>query len=473
MPWSLADYQSKIYVGIQSLAGARIMYSPNGSPDDGSWFHAVGGTDGKLPNGFDGRKNGGARQYYQQIAANLFAGPDALYAGTITFFSPTMGATQDHLTGAQLWKSADGLTWLPVTRNGFGDKHAISFDAFTVYRGSIYASINKGCIDCPDALDPPKGGMIWRRVATTPEPAAAYAAVDTYEDVMGADNDPADIYYPTDTAPGDKLPMALLLQGGRCGKQYYSRFAGEVAKYGFVVVVPNHYHEFTMSVMEFKGLFPEARQLYECIDYLKARTADAASPLYGKVDTGSLMLLGHSYGAACTMYALQNNCIFAFCPEDSDFVRPPEMKAAALCGINSQPHGKPFDTTIYPVENLGMPLAIVNGSLDNNAKYDITKITYAKIADAPKMAAFIKGANHYAMCDINNLPAPGPGLGKGPGADPNTPTLSQEVSAETAARWCALFLRAYGMDDEIAKVYLEGTGKWLDPNIEVMIDGGK
>ena len=474
MPWSLADYQNKIFVGIQSLAGARIMYSPTGSPDDGSWFHAVGGADGKLPNGFDGKKNGGAFLYYQQIAANLFVGPDALYAGTVTFFSPTMGATQQYLTGAQLWKSADGMTWAPVTRNGFGDPHAISFDAFAMYKGQMYASINKGCIDCPDTLDPAEGGMIWRRVATVDEPKQAYSLVEKYETTMGASNDPTDIYYPTDTAPGDQLPMALLLQGGRCGKQYYSHFASEVAKYGFIVAVPNHYHEFTlMGFVDFKGLFSEMSQITGCMDYLKAQNADPASPLHNLVDTGSLMMLGHSYGSACAIYALQNQCMAGFCPEGAEFTRPPEMKAAALCGINSQPHGKPLDYNIYSIDNLGMPLGIVNGRLDNNAKYDITKITYSKIADAPKMAAFIEGANHYAMCDINNLPAPGEGLGKGPGEDPNTPTLDQETSSATAARWCALFLRAYGMNDQAAKVYIEGTGKWLDPNVkDVLINGG-
>ena len=119
-----------------------------------------------------------------------------------------------------------------------------------------------------------------------------------------------------------------------------------------------------------------------------------------------------------------------------------------------------------------MPLAFVNGSLDNNATPEVTKKSYDQIADPPKMLVLINGANHYASPRRQQPSGAGAGrlLGKGPGEDPNVPMLTQEVSSEIAARWCALFLRAYGLDDPLAKLYVEKTGKCLDDQVEVMIE---
>jgi predicted dienelactone hydrolase len=305
---------------------------------------------------------------------------------------------------------------------------------------------------------------------TAVTPAPAFAMAEKFSTVFGRNDDPADIYYPANIGAASKLPMALLLQGGRCDKQYYSMFAGQVARYGFIVAVPNHYHAFKLGPMDTDGLFSEAMQMEDYIAYMKAQNDNSSSPLYQKVDTGMLMMLGHSYGAACVVYAMQNNCEYPFCPEDYQFTRPAELKAAALCGISSKPRGKPFDYRIYPTKNDHIPLAFVNGSLDGNIPSYAARISYDRIADPPKMLVFIKGANHYASLDINNPPAPGEGLGKGPGEDPNEPTLSQADSTEIAARWCALFLRAYGLYDPLAKLYVEQTGKCLDDHVEVMIE---
>ena len=43
--------------------------------------------------------------------------------------------------------------------------------------------------------------------------------------------------------------------------------------------------------------------MQDYIDYMKAQNDNSSSPFYQKVDTGKLMMLGHSYGAACVIYA--------------------------------------------------------------------------------------------------------------------------------------------------------------------------
>ena len=41
MPWSLADFNNMLMVGI-SGDGARMIYNTTGSSEDGSWHYSVG-----------------------------------------------------------------------------------------------------------------------------------------------------------------------------------------------------------------------------------------------------------------------------------------------------------------------------------------------------------------------------------------------------------------------------------------------
>jgi hypothetical protein len=68
-----------------------------------------------------------------------------------------------------------------------------------------------------------------------------------YSTTISANNDVADIYYPkiSDLNSGNNsFPIALLLQGALVDKSFYSDYASLVARYGFVVVVPNHFRPF-------------------------------------------------------------------------------------------------------------------------------------------------------------------------------------------------------------------------------------
>ena len=51
------------------------------------------------------------------------------------------------------------------------------------------------------------------------------------------------------------------------------------------------------------------------------------------------------------------------------------------------------------------------------------------------------------------------------------PELDQKISIETNARWTALFLRAHALNDAAAMEYIRKTGRFLDPNVEVIYDG--
>jgi fermentation-respiration switch protein FrsA (DUF1100 family) len=319
---------------------------------------------------------------------------------------------------------------------------------------------------------------------SAPEPAFTKTAL--YTTTMPQNNDETDIYYPV---PDDsdsasyKFPVALFLQGGRVNKSYFSEFAKGLAEYGFIVVVPNHDADFLLRgppqlpnfVLRFQGLFPETEQIPDVLDFMSAENADTNSPLYGIVNDEILVLTGHSFGSAVIIDAIQETCEFPLCrPEDSSFTLPEEVKAVALTGINTIPFGDPFNTANRPTAN-PVPMAIINGDLDENAKYEDTKDTYEIIENPPKALVFVKGANHYGLCDVNNPGNPNypedDRIDGTPTPQKVPPTLDQDISIETNARWTALFLRAHALNDTAAMEYISTTGRLLDPNIELSYDG--
>jgi len=317
----------------------------------------------------------------------------------------------------------------------------------------------------------------------TPEPAFTETA--TYSTTMPQNNDEVDIYYPV---PDDhdrasyECPIALFLQGGRVDKNYFSEFAKEVAKYGFIVVVPNHDADFILTHIDFPGLeiafiglFSENQQIPDVLDFMSDENADASSPLYGIVNNEIMVLTGHSFGSAVIIDAIQETCEFPLCrPENSSFTLPEEVKAVALTGINTIPFGNPFDKVSRATANL-VPMAIINGNLDENAKYEDTKTSYEIIENPPKALIFVNGANHYGLCDENNPGNPNypdeARIDGTPTPQRVLPTLDQNISIETNARWTALFLRGHALNDTKALNYINITGRFLDPNVEVIYNG--
>ena len=165
LPWSLTSFKDKLMAGIQTLVGARVLYSTNGSSEDGSWFYSVGG-DGTLPAGFDGIINGGIPTMHQNVAVNLFPFEDYLYAGLVATYAPTMGATEEYLTGSHIWKTGDGINWQKVTGDGFGDDYVVGFEGFTTFANALYVSASKGASSSTEGLG---GAKIFRLIPGNPE----------------------------------------------------------------------------------------------------------------------------------------------------------------------------------------------------------------------------------------------------------------------------------------------------------------
>ena len=165
MPWTLANFDDRLFVGINTLGGARVLYTDDGSSEDGSWFYSVGG-DSPYPNGFDGKLNPGVSlirmmKIYQNIVAILYATDDYLYSGLMSLYVPQIGGLKMFLRGSHIWKTKDGKIWEPITTDGFGDRLIISFQSFTEFQGTIYVSGSKGANSVVGGLG---GAKIFRMV---------------------------------------------------------------------------------------------------------------------------------------------------------------------------------------------------------------------------------------------------------------------------------------------------------------------
>jgi hypothetical protein len=124
----LASFGGQLYASTCSYSpshGVEIWRSSTG--DAGSWSQVVN-------NGFDSDPS-------NEVTPGLEAFNGYLYAGTLR----TSG-------GGQVWRSADGTSWLQVNTDGFGDPDNGMIAALAPFGGKLYAASGN------DAT----GGQIWR-----------------------------------------------------------------------------------------------------------------------------------------------------------------------------------------------------------------------------------------------------------------------------------------------------------------------
>ncbi|GAA3222168.1 alpha/beta hydrolase family protein [Actinocorallia longicatena] len=279
--------------------------------------------------------------------------------------------------------------------------------------------------------------------ATAPASAGEGDVISFTTTVNG---DPADVYAP---AAGDKdLPVALLLQGANVGKANYKKFATAVASYGFVVVVPDHQR----FVFGTPGLYAEASEASSTVAWAAQENVRTGSPLSGDIDTGSLVLLGHSFGGAAALSIVTGACAPVFCTVPTP--PPAQLKGVALYGTNNL---APGTTTAPPIAN-GVPVQLVQGTADGVATPAAGLATYNAVQNPPKMQVSLLGANHYGITDTQTPPGAAP--------DPSPQTITQDVSIASTARWSAMYLRT-ALGDPWSKVWLYGVGPYVDKTVTV------
>ena len=295
--------------------------------------------------------------------------------------------------------------------------------------------------------------------AATIDYSPQFNEADRYTTTISANNDLADIYYPkiSDLNLGNySFPILLLLQGALVDKSFYSDYASLVARYGFVVVVPNHLRPVPVNLSAPPSLLSETSQIGAVLDQMAIENTKPTSPIASVVDTQRLGLLGHSFGGAVGLSAIANKCLTELFLCQEPFTRPKELLAGAFFGSNLR---NPIANEFVPIANDGIAVALIQGDIDGVALPDRAQSTFDQIQTPPKALITVKGANHFGITDVNH-PA-------GANPDRNTPTLDRAVGIETIARWSALFLRANMLEDPAAYDYIYSQGDALDPNVSV------
>lgn len=272
--------------------------------------------------------------------------------------------------------------------------------------------------------------------ATIPNGQQEFGTVEHYTVVI--DGDSADIDVPISAhSQNHPLPVVLLLQGANVDKSNYALFSSRLAHHGFIVIVPNHWRKFPPIPGVGKDiLLPEQHQVNRVMDYLTGENADPSSFLFGITDLNQLLLVGHSMGGLAGIYAIQGVCHPPLC--FGNFERPVALVGGVFYGTNLKGH---LSRRIPPIANDGIPIALIQGSLDGATRPLDTAETYEKIQDSPKALITIEGANHYGITNTNNpINPPGMPLIQ---ADPVIPTLEQAKAINSIADQTALFFRTY------------------------------
>ena len=298
-------------------------------------------------------------------------------------------------------------------------------------------------------------------------PAPLFDKIETIETTIPDTGDAIDIYLPKDAAD-NSLPVALFLPGANVDKSNYSIFANTVASYGFAVAVPNNLRtiELPPPAPSITGLLTELSQVNEVFDYIR----DPESPVVDAIDPDKLALLGHSFGGAAGLYAIQG---FSNIPNSplGEFNRPDELVGGVFFGTDLRPslnvpEAEPIP--IPPLDNADIPTALILGTNDGISDPQETVETYEQIQDPPKALIEVEGANHFGITNENDplnpptTPADVPPIAP----EPNSQTIDQAVSIDTIATWSSLFLRSTVLGDEVATDLVFG-GNELDSNVDI------
>ncbi|MDF5717128.1 MAG: alpha/beta hydrolase, partial [Rhizonema sp. NSF051] len=165
-------------------------------------------------------------------------------------------------------------------------------------------------------------------IATMFNPSPIFTNVISYTTNIFTTNSVADIYFPKPSnlkTDNYSFPVILLLQGANVDKSDYSNYASKVARYGFVVVVPNNARALPPLG---RGLFSQTEQINAVLAQMRTENSNSNSPVAGIVNTQKLGLLGHSFGGSVGLSAIADVCLPRFCSEPTSL--PTEVVAAAF-----------------------------------------------------------------------------------------------------------------------------------------------
>ena len=208
--------------------------------------------------------------------------------------------------------------------------------------------------------------------------------------------------------------------GAKVDKGHYSLMARDLVRGGFVVAIPNNKSLFGRNM-------PQQRTFDKIAAGLKEASSLSSSPLFGKVNTDSLALIGHSLGGVASLRIMDSKCALPTCT--GRYEKPLELKAVIVYGSNTK---TPLIGTYAKINTRGVPLMFIQGNLDGTATLeDGLKTFKEKITGSPVAFLTLDGANHYSINNTNNPP--------GAAADKKNPSIDRDEGIKTIATWSKAF----------------------------------
>jgi dienelactone hydrolase len=183
---------------------------------------------------------------------------------------------------------------------------------------------------------------------------------------------------------GGPFPIIIRAHGfsGFRGDSHY--LLRQLASWGYVVAEP----DFPLSNLNAPGgptladIGNQAEDVGFLIDYLTAENANAASPLYGRLDTEHVGAIGHSLGGATVLLATYH----------ADLRDPRIDATVALSPLACVFLDGFFDASTAP-------LLIEGGTVDMITPYDSNHLTPYGYVNAPKYLLSFTGGTHLGFSD--------------------------------------------------------------------------
>ena len=141
-----------------------------------------------------------------------------------------------------------------------------------------------------------------------------------------------DVYYASHTHSSS--PLVLFLTDTHTPKGFYKNFAATLSHWGFVVLVaetkPRSRSRSGRSNSARKIPPFSKRKIPGILDALAGQNHNRSSPLYGKLYTQLLGIVGHSYGADVAVDAARPLCMKPWCRDAIDSYEVPSQLAAVV-----------------------------------------------------------------------------------------------------------------------------------------------
>ena len=245
---------------------------------------------------------------------------------------------------------------------------------------------------------------------------------------LSKDNDNAIIILPE--SQNEIFYTIFILQGSDLPKENYESISTQICEYGFIVVVFDHYKESFSG----KHLYCEQNAVNNIFQKVKEFAQTEKSPLYNCLNTNKFIILGHSYGAACGLFMIGDECKWPFCSDS--YKRPIELSGGIFYGISLK---SPIGEKYYQINNENIPILLIAGDNDGAIKYEYAEKTFDSIKNPPKIFVRLKGANHYAINDSNPP--------DGADADKNIQILDQKTGIDIISLLSVAFITEFVIKD--------------------------